>query len=54
MVIRVGSIERAACVVPVLPSLRVNTPESVSELRSKATRFVLNIKADLETFVMFY
>jgi hypothetical protein len=54
MVIRVGSIERAACVVPILPSLRIDTPESPSELRSKATRFVLNTKVDLETFAMFY
>lgn len=54
-IIRIGAIERAACMVPVLPVLRkTELPESPVELISKATKFVLNTKVDLETFSSLY
>jgi hypothetical protein len=54
MVIRVGSIQRSACVVPILSSLRMDIPEKPSELFLQATRFILNTKVDLETFANIY
>lgn len=54
-IIRIGAIERAASMVPVLPVLRAKElPDSPAELISKATKFVLNTKLDLETFSSLY
>lgn len=53
MVIRIGAIERAACMVPVLSSLR-DIPDSPGDLISRVTKFVLNTKVDLETFTSLY
>ena len=53
IVVRIGSIEWAACVVPILPSLH-DIPEVPSKLLSQATSFILNTKVDLETFATFY
>lgn len=52
MVIRVGSIERAASVVPVMPTLTV--PEGPFRMWQLATKFVFNSKVDHETFAEFY
>ena len=55
MVIRIGSIDQAACVVPVLPSMRALTgAEKPSDIWSRVTKFVLNTKVDTKTFATYY
>src|SRR5690606_41283124 len=55
MVIRIGSIDQAACMVPVLPSMRVaSAAERPTEVWAKATKFVLNTKVDVSTFATYY
>ena len=55
MVIRIGSIDQAVCVVPVLPSMRALTgAEKLSDIWSRVTKFVLNTKVDIKTFATYY
>jgi hypothetical protein len=55
MVIRIGSINQAASMVPVLPSLQTATAaKEPSEVWSKATSYILNTKVDLMTFATYY
>ena len=53
-IIRIGSIQRAACVVPILPSLQMEIPEKPSELLAHATKYILNTKVDCEMFANVY
>src|SRR5690606_7162014 len=55
MVIRIGSIDQAAYMVPVLPTMRVaSAVERPTEVWAKATKFVLNTKVDVSTLATYY
>ncbi|RPA86039.1 hypothetical protein BJ508DRAFT_322185 [Ascobolus immersus RN42] len=52
-VIRIGSIERAANVVPILPAYK-HSPKSPRDIWNLATKVVFNTNVDLWTFSEFY
>jgi len=52
-IIRVGSIERAANVVPILPAYK-HEPKNPKDIWAIATKVVFNTKVDLDTFAEFY
>ena len=56
-VIRIGSIESTASMVPILPSLwngGRSLPETAEELWAAADRFLFNTKVDLWTYSKYY
>ena len=58
-IVRIGAVQRAACIVPVVGSMRsdaVTMANSKAQINlwSYATKFILNTKVDLETFNVVY